>query len=238
MAGIAGPKRISIGPAFIIVRPVLAWEYSLPKQPYLSRNKYPMPETELAIFKQHILKRVAFDPDELTTFVEAFRLRSVKKKQFIIQPDFVARHRTYVVKGAFRSYVVDQKGVDQTIQFAVEDWWIGDLNSYVHQQPATLFVVAIEDSMILQIDFATERRLMAASHKVETFFRVGAERTAAFHQRRIISALTRTAEERYSDFLKTYPHIADRLPQYALASYLGMTTQFLSRIRKKLHHQS
>jgi CRP-like cAMP-binding protein len=94
-----------------------------------------------------------------------------------------------------------------------------------------MFIVALEDSTILQIDFEVEQRLKASDHQFETFFRVGAERTAAFHQRRVISALTLSAEERYEEFLKTYPDVAQRLPQYAIASYLGMTTEFLSKIR-------
>lgn len=95
-----------------------------------------------------------------------------------------------------------------------------------------MFVVAMEDSEIFQVEYETEVQLKQANHKFETFFRIGAERTAAYHQRRIISTLTRTAEERYADFLETYPALVNRLPQYVLASYLGMTTQFLSRIRK------
>src|ERR1700761_1057665 len=145
-----------------------------------------MPEADQ--LKQHILKRIPMAPATLDALVDAFTLRAVKKKQLIIQPDFVAKYRTYVVKGTFRSYVIDQKGVDQTIQFAIDDWWIGDLNSYITQRPATLFIEALENSRVLQIDFSTERKLMAADHQIESFFRIGAERTAAFHQRRIISA--------------------------------------------------
>lgn len=182
-------------------------------------------------FVRHIQARVALTDEELQELLAAFKLKKVKKKQFIIQPDFVATHRNYVLQGALRSYVVDQSGAEHTIQFALEDWWISDYNSYLYQKPATLFVVALEDSTLIQIDYVTEQRLKVANHTFETFFRIGAERTAAYHQRRIISALTRTAEERYNDFLEAYPTAAQRLPQYAIASYLGMTTEFLSKIR-------
>lgn len=186
---------------------------------------------ELDPFIEHIQKRVTLSPAELAELVAAFKPKHIKKKQLIIQPDFIAKHRTYVLQGALRSYVIDHEGIDRTIQFAIEDWWISDTNSYIYQKPATMFVVALEDSVILQIDYEAEQRLKQANHLFETFFRIGAERTAAFHQRRIITALTRTAEERYSDFLETYPSVAQRLPQYAIASYLGMTTEFLSKIR-------
>jgi CRP-like cAMP-binding protein len=138
-----------------------------------------------------------------------------------------------VLQGSFRVYVVDDKGQDHTIQMSVEDWWVSDYNSYIFQKPATMFVVALEDSVILQLAFEKEQELKAANPKFETFFRIMAERTAAFFQRRIISALTLTAEQRYDDFLEKYPLLVNRMPQYAIASYLGMTTEFLSKIRNK-----
>jgi CRP-like cAMP-binding protein len=176
---------------------------------------------------------VILNQDELDNMLSGFNLRKVKKKQFVIQPGFTAKSQYYVLEGVFRAYIIGEKGEDYTIQLAIEDWWISDYNSYISQTPATMFVVALEDSVILQIDYETEQQLKNSSHKIETFFRIMAERTAAFRQRRIISNLTQTAEERYDNFIEKYTHIADRVPQYALASYLGMTTEFLSRIRNK-----
>jgi CRP-like cAMP-binding protein len=145
----------------------------------------------------------------------------------------VVKNRNYVIDGAFRAYVVDDEGHDSTIAFAIEDWWITDYNSYILQQPATMFVVALEDSVILEIPYEKEQALKQMNHKFETFFRIRAERTAAFMQQRIIANLTLSAEERYEQFISRYPQIVQRVPQYALASYLGMTTEFLSRIRNK-----
>ena len=180
------------------------------------------------------LKRyVDVTDDEAMAFSNAFKEVRVKKRQFIIQPGFTVRHRNYVAEGAFRAYVIDDKGQDHTIAFAIEDWWISDYNSYILQKPATMFVVALEDSLVLQIDYENEQELKQANHKFETFFRIRAERTAAFSQQRIISNLTETAEQRYERFIEQYPTIATRVPQYALASFLGMTTEFLSRIRNK-----
>ncbi|HEY8915979.1 MAG TPA: Crp/Fnr family transcriptional regulator [Chitinophaga sp.] len=184
-----------------------------------------------AILQTHLQSRAPLTTEECDMIISRFRLKKVKRKQFIIQPEYVAKHRNYVVQGALRAYVTDENGIDNTIQFAVEDWWITDYNSYIYQQPATMFVTAIEDSLILQLDFESEKMLKAANHKFETIFRIMAERTAAFQQRRIISALTRTAKERYQDFADRYPLVLNRLPQYALASYLGMSTEFLSKIR-------
>lgn len=185
----------------------------------------------IALFIENVSKKIALSPDNLERLVAAFKLVKVSKKQFIIQPGFIAKHRTYVIKGAFRAYVIDEKGNDHTIQFAVEDWWISDYNSYIYQSPATQFVVALEDSLVLQIDHDTEEQLKASSHELETLFRIMAEKSTAFYARRIISNLTQNAEQRYNEFVEKFPKIAQRLPQYALASYLNMTREFLSKIR-------
>lgn len=182
---------------------------------------------------EYARRTVSFTNEEAQLFADAFTEAKIKKRQFIVQPSFTARHRNFVLSGAFRAYVVDDKGGDHTIAFAVDDWWITDYNSYILQQPATMFVVAMEDSIILQIEYEKEQALKQANHVFETFFRIRAERTAAFMQQRIISNLTQTAEERYERFLAAYPQIVQRVPQYTLASYLGMTTEFLSRIRNK-----
>ncbi|PIF29901.1 CRP-like cAMP-binding protein [Flavobacterium sp. 9] len=181
----------------------------------------------------HIQKRISLSEEEIHQFVSEFKITKIKKRQFIIQPNFVAKYRSYVVEGALRAYVVSDQGQEHTISFAIEDWWISDYNSYIYQQPATMFVVALEDAVLLQIDFETETKLKNANPKFETFFRITAERTAAFFQRRIIMNLTSTAEERYETFIENFPLIVKRVPQYTLASYLGMSTEFLSKIRNK-----
>jgi CRP-like cAMP-binding protein len=182
---------------------------------------------------EYIEKFVTLTKEETLLFSSCFKEVKIKKRQFIVQPNFVAKHRSYVLKGAFRAYVVADEGQDHTITFAIDDWWITDYNSYIFQQPATMFVVALEDSIILQIDYEKEQELKLQHHKFETFFRIVAERGLAFQQRRIMSNLTQSAEERYEHFASKYPLIVQRVPQYALASYLGMTTEFLSRIRNK-----
>lgn len=182
---------------------------------------------------EYINRTVSLTNEEADIFSAAFREVKIKKRQFIVQPNFVVKNRNYVVEGAFRAYVVDESGQDNTIAFAIEDWWITDYNSYILQKPATMFVVALENSIILEISYEKEQILKQQNHKFETFFRIRAERTAAFMQQRIISNLTLSAEERFENFMNKYPQIVQRVPQYALASYLGMTTEFLSRIRNK-----
>jgi len=189
--------------------------------------------TEFDQLKVYLKKFNLFTLEEVEEFVGAFELVRVKKRQYIVQPDFTAKARNFVVKGAFRSFVVGDTGNDHTISFAIEDWWITDYNSYIYQKPATMFVVALEDSVLLQLNLEKEQHLKKSNHKFETIFRIMAGRGLAFQQRRMISNLTQTAKERYDLFLEKYPEIVQRLPQYALASFLGMTTEFLSKIRNK-----
>jgi len=181
----------------------------------------------------YVDKFVRLTKKEKIEFASRFKETRIKKRQFIVQPDFVPKCRYFVIKGVLRAYVVGDEGKDHTIQFAIEDWWISDYDSYIHQQPASMFVVALEDCILLQISFEDEETLKALNHKFETFFRYKAELATAFMQRRIITNLTKSAKERFDDFIKSHPTLVQRVPQYALASYLGITTQFLSKIRNQ-----
>jgi len=182
---------------------------------------------------RYIKKFVPLTEEEALEFRSAFKLTKFKKRQFIVQPNFPSPHRYYVLKGAFRAYVVTEAGQEHTISLAIEDWWITDYNSYLYQQNATMFIVALEDSIALQLDFTKEQELKAMNPKFETFFRIIAERGLAYQQRRVITNLSLSAEQRFLDFMEKYPNLAQRVPQYALASFLGMTTEYLSRLRNK-----
>jgi CRP-like cAMP-binding protein len=176
---------------------------------------------------------VPLTDEEANLFSRHFKEIKIKKRQFIVQPDFVAKSRYFVISGALRAYVIGEQGQDHTVQLAIDEWWISDYNSYIHQQPASMFVVAVEDSTLLQISFEDEQQLKAMNHKFETFFRIIAERAATFMQRRFITSLTNSAEDRYELFLQKYPQMINHFPQYVIASYLGMTTEFLSKIRNR-----
>lgn len=189
--------------------------------------------TEVQSLKNQLIEKHSFTENEADFFVSHFTERKVKKRQFIIQPDFIAKYRIFVVQGTFKGYVIGNDGQENTISIAMDGWWISDPNSYIYQKPATMFVEALEDSTLLQLDFENEQILKAHSHQFETFFRTVAERGLAFMQRRLISTLTLTAEERYEQFVEKYPEFLQRVPQFTIASYLGMTTQYLSRLRKK-----
>lgn len=188
---------------------------------------------EFSEIKQYVARYIQLTPEEQSYFVSLLKITRVRKKQLIVQPEFVCKYRSYVLSGAMRAYVIDKNAQDHTIAFAIEDWWISDHSSYINQEPATFFVEALEDSVLIQIDYNAEQLLMETVPKFERFFRIITQRSLGFLQKRILSNLSKTAEERYEEFLEKYPAIATRVPQYTLASYLGFSTEFLSRIRNK-----
>ena len=187
---------------------------------------------------ENIKRYVALNEQDEKQFCSIVNTTKIKRRQFIVQPNFVCTYQFYVLKGAFRSYLVNDEGVDHTIQFAIEDWFISDFNSYISQTPASLFVEALEPSIVQQIAHADVEQLCDLNPKFDRFFRLIAQKSFAYSQRRILSNLGKSAEARYLEFQKLYPAIVQRVPQYALASYLGMSPEFLSKIRKRLAGKS
>ncbi len=182
---------------------------------------------------EYISRFVTLTDDEIIHLCTFLKIKKVKKRQFIVQPGFVCKHKSYVIKGAFRAYLVDNEGKEHTLAFAIEDWWISDYSSLIYQEPATLFVEALEDSILIQIDYEDEQAFLKEIPKLEKFERIITQRSLAFQQKRLLSNFTKTAEERYDEFMDKYSAIAKRVPQYALASYLGFSTEYLSKIRNK-----
>lgn len=214
-----------------------AAEYPLPmkssKPPVNKKNYLPLRLMEYDPILEYISRYVELTVEEVRQLTTFFKIKKVKKRQFIVQPGFVCRHKSYVVKGAFRAYLLDNNGKEHTLAFAIEDWWISDYSSLIYQEPATLFVEALEDSILIQIDFKDEQTFLKEIPKMEKFERIITQRSLAFQQKRLLSNFTKTAEERYDEFMSKYSAIANRVPQYALASYLGFSTEYLSKIRNR-----
>ncbi len=171
--------------------------------------------------------------EEEDFFASLLRVKKVKRKQFIDQPGFVSKYRNYVVKGALRAYIIGNDGQEHTIAFAIEDGFIGDPGSFLSQEPATLFVEAIEDSEVIQMSYENEQKLLETISKFHSYFRLATLHVAVNIQKRVLSNISQSAEERYDEFAKEYPQLLQRFPLYMIASYLGMTREFLSKIRNK-----
>ena len=157
--------------------------------------------------------------------------RQIKRRQMILQEGFVCKHYTFVEKGCFKMYGVDEKGNEHNISFAAENDWIADLGSFYSEKPSKLFIEAIEPSVILQIEKQDLLFLFVNVPKFDRNFRVIVEEKFIELQNRLLQNFSSNADKRYADFLVQYPQLALRLPNTQIASYLGITPEFLSKIR-------
>ncbi|MCB0539463.1 MAG: Crp/Fnr family transcriptional regulator [Bacteroidetes bacterium] len=174
------------------------------------------------------------DEEESAVVEQVFKERRVKRRQFILQEGDVCKFNTFVVEGCFRMYMVDDNGKEHNLQFAIENWWIGDIGSFHTGEPSKLNIEAIENAVVLQINKADQLRLYVEYPKFNRIFRVLTENALISSQKRILQNISSTAEERYLDFVQRYPHFFNRISNVQIASYLGVTPEFLSTIRKNL----
>ena len=181
----------------------------------------------------HIASHITFNEEEKALFISVLRLKKVKRKELLEQPGYVSKHRTYIVKGAFRGFFIGLEGQQHTISLAVDDGWTGDPGSFLMQEPATLFIEAMEDSTLIQWSYESEQMLLEKIPQFSMVMMKRAQQIAVTIQRRVISQLSLTAEERYEEFARKYPAFLQRFPLYVIASYLGMTREFLSKIRNQ-----
>lgn len=172
--------------------------------------------------------------EEKAIVEEVFKEKRVRRRQFILQEGDICKYNTFVVEGCFRMYTVDEKGKEHNLQFAIENWWIGDIGSFHSEEPSKLYIEALENSIILQIKKEDQIRLFVDYPKFNRIFRVFTENALVSAQRRILQNISSTAEERYLDFLNRYPYFFNRISNVQIASYLGVTPEFLSTIRKKI----
>ena len=180
---------------------------------------------------EHILSRSNLSPEAFEKCLPHFQLRSYPKKHFLIEEGNRVDQQYYVLKGCLRTYLLDGDK-EHTIQFAIENWWVSDYISYYTGAASQLRVECIEDVELLSIKKQTLEKLIAEIPALEHFFRLQLEGAFVSFQKRILGNLHKSAQERYDDFLKSYPNIGQRVKNYQIASYLGVTPESLSRIRK------
>lgn len=169
---------------------------------------------------------------------ESFQPRLYRKKQYLLQEGDVSKYFNFVVRGCLRMYTIDDKGSTHILQFASENWWITDMGSFYEKKPSYLNIDALEDTMVLQIDFEHLSQLYEHAPKFNRIFRVLIERSHVTLQKRLLQNISATAEERYLSFLEDYPHLSNRLAQTQIAAYLGITPEFVSRIRNNIVRKS
>ena len=184
--------------------------------------------------QKNIAKHISLDADEAASFNTLLRYKEVRRKEVLQQQGQSCRYINFVHSGALRAYYVDKQGVENSIMFAINDWWVTDMYAYITRQPAMLCIDAIEDSCLLQLRNDDLDKLYIAVPKFERFFRILMQNSYIREQLRVIQNLSLSAEERYLNFISKYPQFVNRISQKQIASYLGITPEFLSAIRKKL----
>ncbi|MCL1666861.1 Crp/Fnr family transcriptional regulator [Elizabethkingia ursingii] len=190
--------------------------------------------SRFASFEQNILKYVDLSEEELIRLSSFYTLKKVRKNENILSAGEVCTHEGYVLEGCFKIYYEDENLKEHILYFAVEDWWVLDIESFVSGKPACMNIQALEDAVILVIDRGQKEQLYKEIPKAEKLFRIMNQKALAAVHCRMINMLQKNADQRYLDFNEKYPTLAQRIPQHQIAAYLGVSHEFLSKIRKKI----
>jgi CRP/FNR family transcriptional regulator, cyclic AMP receptor protein len=182
----------------------------------------------------NVSKNITLTDDEKATFTGLLERKLVSRKTVLLRAGEICQFEAYIVKGCARIYHVDINGSEIILSFAVEDWWISDLASFHEQKPSTFFIEALEKTEILMLSRQNKQRLLREVPKFERVFRILIQRSLYTIQNRLLSTIGKSAMERYIEFVNLYPTVPLRVPQYQIASYIGVSPEFISIIRRRL----
>ncbi|MEP7141747.1 MAG: Crp/Fnr family transcriptional regulator [Ferruginibacter sp.] len=183
---------------------------------------------------RHVTKCTNLSTEELAYFNSILQYRPIPKKTILLHEGDICNFEAYINKGCIRNYYIDENGFEVTLQFAIEDWWVSDIASFQDHTPSSMFIETLEDCELLILSPQTKEDLMARVPKLERVFRLMVQRNLAVLQRRLFKTISTSAREKYLDFLKRYPTIPQRVAQHYIASYLGISPEFLSKVRTKI----
>lgn len=186
------------------------------------------------LLKQNIKRHLNLSEDELKMFNTYFKSKVISKKDYLLKEGETCKYEAFVIKGCFRVFSIDKNGNENVLYFAIKDWWLSDIDSFTNQIPSQLFIQAIEDSEILLISRSDKVKAYQKIPKIERLFRIMTQKFLVSNQRRILQKQSLTSEERYQYFLANYPQIAQKITNIQLASYLGISHEFVSKIRRKI----
>lgn len=183
---------------------------------------------------QHLDQKVTLTDEEKDRCRSFFLPKKLRRRQYLLQEGDVCKYIAFVEKGMLRSYSVDEKGLERIVQFAFEGWWIGDQYSFLTGEASSYNIDALEDCELLLLTKPAEDQLLAEVPKMERYFRLLLQNSMIAMQRRLVGSLSHSAEKRYLDLVQSCPTIPQRVPQHMMASFLGITPETLSRIRKQI----
>lgn len=186
------------------------------------------------LFFHKFNEKVNLSEEEEEVIKQYLTPKKLRKKQYLLQEGDVCKHIAFVEKGALKAYVVDDAGAESIIQFALEGWVISDLYSFLTGEPATYNIDALENAELVLISKSAHEELLKKIPKYETYIRLQITGAYIALQKRLTSIISLPLEERYKNFLATYPNIAQRVPQHMIASYMGLTPETLSRVRSRM----
>jgi CRP-like cAMP-binding protein len=181
----------------------------------------------------YVSKVVDLSAAELEYFNNILKHKHIPKKTMLLQAGDICDFEAYVVKGCIREYYIDGKGIEVTLQFAVEDWWVSDIASFQDQTPSSMYIETLEDCELLILSRQAKEDLLAKVPKLERMFRLMIQRHLVVITSRLYKTMAHTAIEKYLEFIKRYPTIPQRVPQHYIASYLGISPEFLSKLRTR-----
>lgn len=184
------------------------------------------------VFRKYLDNRINISDEDFNYIISFASIKRLRKKQYLLQEGDVWKYNAFILKGCMRVYTVDDKGLEHTLSFAVENWWTGDRESLLSGQPARFNLDAIEDSEVLLINKGDFDQICKKLPDFNNMVHEIIQKSFIASQNRIQSVISYTAEEKYLDFVKKYPDFAMRVPQHMIASYLGVTAETLSRVRK------
>jgi len=186
---------------------------------------------------ENVTKCITLSDEEKKQFTDLLDCKAIPAKTMLLQKGEICQFEGYIHKGCIRTYYIDENGFEVTLYFAIEDWWVSDIASFHDQTPSPLCIEALEDSEIYMLTPNTKEILLTKIPKFERVFRLLVQRNLTTLQNRLINTIAKPAPERYLDFIKIYPSVPQRIPQYYIASYLGISKEFLSTIRKRLSNK-
>lgn len=189
------------------------------------------------LFLDNIQKYISLTNEEKALILQVVQKKKLSRRDFFLQEGEICKSFAFVLSGCLRSYFIDSNGFEHILQFAIEDWWITDMMSLTTQSPANLYIDVIQDSELLVLTKENQLELFEKCPKMEKYFRIIIEKGMANIQSRLLENMSLPAIDRYKNLTKKYPQMVEKTPQKYIASFLGITPEFLSKLRHQIVHE-
>ena len=183
---------------------------------------------------KHVLRYVDLSEAELSFFNSLLEIKKVPKKTVLLHEGDICNFEAFINRGCIRNYYIDENGFEVILQFAIEDWWVSDITSFHFHTPSNIFIETLEDCELLTLSPQTKEQLLREVPKLERMFRLMVQKNLSVLQNRFLKTITASAQEKYLDFIERYPTIPQRVAQHYIASYIGISPEFLSKVRTRL----